>query len=105
MSDDIDVVFTGGVSILSEPDEFMVMQAPEDQVAILTDVPGIANICEPDIDAIVILESGPPGPPGPGGTQELWDTTSPPVTTQLPYLRFARDIDGDVQTIYLGTVT
>lgn len=54
---------------------------------------------------------GPAGPTGPAGTpgtgvRELYDSTTPdPVGAPFPYLRFARDIDGDVQTIYLGTAT
>lgn len=35
---------------------------------------------------------------------ELYDDTNVPADPPLPYLRFERDGDGDIQTIYLGTV-
>lgn len=41
-----------------------------------------------------------------GGAEvtELYDSDTEPVAPPATYLRFERDIDGDVQTIYLGTV-
>lgn len=49
--------------------------------------------------------SGPTGPPGSPDPVELYDSNTPPVSPAFPYLRFARDMAGDVQTIYLGTAT
>ena len=34
---------------------------------------------------------------------ELIDSPVPPVEGPMTYLRFERDVDGDVQAIYLGT--
>lgn len=34
---------------------------------------------------------------------ELYDSLNIPPAPPLPYLRFERDIDGDVQFIYIGT--
>lgn len=49
---------------------------------------------------------GDKGDTGPGGAIELFDSVTPPVSPgSYPYLRFERDLDGDVQYIYLGTLT
>jgi hypothetical protein len=64
---------------------------------------------DPDTDALLVVigATGPAGPPGPGGgVAELYDTNTPnPPGAPFPYLRFERDIDGDVQAVYLGTST
>lgn len=36
---------------------------------------------------------------------ELYDSPTPPVAPVFPYIRVERDLDGDVQNIYLGTAT
>lgn len=43
------------------------------------------------------------GPRGPLGPAELYDQATPPPAPPFPYLRFERDLDGDVQAIFLGT--
>lgn len=60
----------------------------------------------PDSVIPVLVVPGPPGPGGGGGVAELYDTNTPnPPGAPFPYLRFERDIDGDVQAVYLGTAT
>lgn len=39
-----------------------------------------------------------------GGAPELVDAATAPADPPATYLRFERDLDGDVQAIYLGTV-
>lgn len=39
------------------------------------------------------------------GPVELYDSNTPPADPVYPYLRFERDVDGDVQAIYLGTAS
>lgn len=48
-----------------------------------------------------------PPPPVPPAPPELVDSATPPLalTAASVYLRFERDLDGDVQRIYLGTET
>lgn len=56
--------------------------------------------------AVFVLSSGgPPGPAGPPGPQQIYDSPTPPVSPVLPYLRVERDVDGDIQAIYIGTET
>lgn len=57
-----------------------------------------------EIDVAPMGVPGGPGPAGPGGGQELFDSATPPLNPPGTYLRFERDVDGDVQAIYLGTV-
>ena len=47
------------------------------------------------------------GARGPAGdsVSELFDSATPPLSPPFPYVRFERDVDGDVQSIVLGTVT
>ncbi len=69
---------------------------------------------------IAVTNGGPPGATGPAGATgsigptgpagvgeiEIWDqATPPPLLSHMPYIRFERDIDGDVQYIYLGTAS
>lgn len=44
------------------------------------------------------------GSPGTGTFAELHDGASAPAGIDHTYLRFERDVDGDVQAVYLGTV-
>lgn len=74
---------------------------------VLVEIPTVEFIqYETDPDIILVPVEGPRGPQGiAGDSVELFDSTSPPPSPPDTYLRFERDIDGDVQTIYLGTVT
>lgn len=36
--------------------------------------------------------------------QDVYDSDTEPTGVAFPYLRVERDVDGDVQNIYLGTV-
>lgn len=57
------------------------------------------------LEVEIVGMQGIPGPPGENGPVELYDSDTPPVDPPDVYLRFERDLDGDVQHIYLGTVT
>lgn len=51
----------------------------------------------------VLTSGGPPGLQGDPGPQQIYDAVTPPVSPFLPYLRVERDIDGDIQAVYIGT--
>jgi hypothetical protein len=87
---------------------------PAVTVAVTPAVPAVTVSAEPAsvvVDAapiaVTVSPLGVQGPPGPAGggaaAAELYDGEAP-ATPADTYLRFVRDLDGDVQTVYLGTV-
>ena len=95
--------------ILTPPMQWSIELDPPSIAEVVVSTPSLPEVVIetlPSSPGVIVLPiGGPPGPPGPGGDQELFDRTSPPPTPPDTYLRFERDIDGDVQAIYLGTVT
>lgn len=68
--------------------------------------PLVANVEIVSGELIVTLLDGTvinAGSVGSEPSPELYDSATPPVGAPSTYLRFERDVDGDVQNIYLGT--
>lgn len=66
-------------------------------------VPDVTAGLPPAPGVVVVPVAGAPGAPGADGPTELYDSAAVPVSPPATYLRFSRDVDGDVQAIYLGT--
>lgn len=80
------------------------------EVAVTSSVIEIALTAQPAIEvavtapAPILVDVAAMGVPGPAGPVELLDSADVPVDPADTYLRFERDLDGDVQAIFLGTV-
>jgi len=97
----IDVSTVEAVDVLFD-EEAISVTIDEETIEVLgaETAPIDLTINEPEIVVIGVGEQGPPGV----GNPELYDSSTPPSSPTYPYLRFERDVDGDVQTVYLGTV-
>lgn len=88
--------------IVTPVPSFIPMTLPDVSVIVQNPPRLVARVSRPSTTNIVLPVAGPAGPPGP---TELFDSLTPPTTALDVYLRFERDLDGDVQAIYLGTAT
>lgn len=64
-----------------------------------------ADVQELTVEVVGSGPQGPAGATGPQGPADLYDSSTPPVSSAFPYLRFIRDMAGDVQEIRLGTTS
>lgn len=103
---EIEVIDTGTIITTIPQPRIWEVDLPDLTIEILDLELRVTNL---DLDEGVLLviagATGPQGPPGGGGgLVELYDTNTPnPPGAPFPYLRFERDLDGDVQAVYLGT--
>lgn len=91
------------VSATSAPTELTITPPAAVTVTATPPEPITVDVTVAEPIEINVAAQGVPGPIGPSGPTELYDSDTPPVFPSTTYLRFERDVDGDVQTIYLGT--
>lgn len=99
MGDKIVVIHEDSATVVATP-------AASKIVTTTPDVDTVVDPNPPDVDPLILDGKEYVITPGPSPSErhELFDQDTPPTSFPLPYLRFERDLDGDIQTIYLGTV-
>jgi hypothetical protein len=97
------------MTVLIEPEIVDILVEPQ-VVDIVVESPPIIELeLTPDPVEVVIAPETVQVDIGSGwivveGGPELFDTNAVPAAPPDTYLRFERDVDGDIQAVYLGTV-
>lgn len=66
----------------------------------ITDTPVEVTVDQGQDTVVVSVLMGAPGI----SFTEVYDSVTTPIAPTFPYIRIERDIDGDIQSVYVGTV-